>query len=394
MTHGDDTPGRRQCAACGETVPAARFCGACGADLDGRVTGWSVLLRPGVFANAHREPIWLPRISSTLLPRIPGRTRKPFRLGMIFVLLAIAFFSAVEKNGPLGVFAVIGWPLIFLIYTWESDVFRDIPARILAVSMMLGVASGVGWWLGSGKFIAGTYGVSTGSSLLLIIEGLNVGFLISLVGGVLMLLPAVVTRLFAVPVRESLDGFVLGAFGALWYSTAAATTILAPQFAEGLIKNQSAARMLEDAITYGVVGPIITIAAGGLLGLLLWFTPDRRDGRDPRRARAALAICALTAFLLYLAVWRVDVMSLPRTVDIPVKLALALLALITVRTAVQIALLHDAPDPADGDPILCVHCERVVPDMPFCVACGSAARASSRSSRRLRQEDRPVPEVV
>lgn len=394
MTHGDDPPGSRRCAACGESVPAARFCGECGADLPSRVTTWSVLLRPNVFANAHREPVWLPRISSTLLPRIAGQTRKPFRLGMIFVLIALAVFSALETNGPLGVFAVIGWPLIFLIYTWESDVFRDIPALILAVSMVLGIALGVGWWLGSSRFVAGSFGVSTGSSLLLIIEGLNVGFLISFVGGLLMLMPAVVTRLFAVPVRESLDGFVLGAFGALWYSTAAATTILAPQFTEGLINDQTSARMLEDAITYGVVGPIITIAAGGLLGLLLWFTPVRREGRNPRRVRMALGFCALTAFLLYVAVWAVDVMSLPRTVDIPVKLALAVLALLTVRTAVQIALLHEAPDSADGDPILCVHCERVVPDMPFCVACGSAARASSRSSRRLRRESPPVLEGV
>lgn len=394
MTQRDDTLDTRQCAACGETVPAARFCGECGADLNDRITTWSVLLRPKVFANAHREPIWLPRISSTLLPRIPGRTRTPFRLGMIFVLLAIAVFSALERNGLLGVFAVIGWPLIFLIYTWESDVFRDIPARILAVSMVLGVALGVGWWLGSGKLIAGSYGVSTASGLLLIIDALNVGFFISLGGGLLMLLPAVVTRLFAVPERESLDGFVVGAFGGLWYSTAAATTILAPQFTQGLIKNQTSARMLEDAITYGVTGPIITIAAGGLLGLVLWFTPNRRDGRDARRARTALTACAIAAFLLYVAVWAVDVMDLQQVLDIPAKIGLALLALVTVRTAVQIALLHEAPDHARDSPILCVHCERVVPDLPFCVACGCAARASSRSSRRLRREFPPVLEGI
>ena len=66
------------------------------------------------------------------------------------------------------------------------------------------------------------------------------------------------------------------------------------------------------------------------------------------------------------------------------------LALLLVRCAVQIALLHEAPDPATGAPVLCVHCERVVPDMPFCSACGAAARASSRTSRRMRRESPPV----
>lgn len=97
---------------------------------------------------------------------------------------------------------------------------------------------------------------------------------------------------------------------------------------------------------------------------------------------------------LYLAVWVVDTLALPRLLDIALKLAFALLALLLVRCAVQIALLHENPDPSTGDPILCVHCELVVPDLPFCAACGAAARASSRTSRRLRRQSPPVRDPV
>lgn len=380
----------RVCPACGSTVPAEVFCASCGAELAAPVSTWSILLRPRVFATAPREPIWIPRISSSLFPRIPFQTRKPFRVGLILCLVAIIVLASAEMNGPLGVIAVIGWPLLFLIYVWQSDGFRDKPLRILAVAMVLGVALGIGWWLSTGSIIAGSYGLSTGSSLLLVNEVLNVGLLISLGGGVLMLVPALVCRLFPMPVRESLDGFVIGAFGALWYSTASAATILAPQFAEGLIEQQGAGRMFEDAVTYGIVDPIVTTAAGGLVGLSLWFRPNRRAGRDPRRARTALTICTLLALGLYAAVWVADAVSVQRTIDLAAKITLAVLALLTVRCAVQIALLQEEPDPAGGESVLCVHCLKVVPDEPFCVACGAAARASSRSSRRLRRESPPV----
>ena len=382
----------RGCPACGSTVPAATFCGDCGARLADPVNFWSTLLRPRVFANAHREPIWAPRFSSGLFPRIAGAARAPFRIALILVAIAVVVLSMARINGPLGVMAIIGGPLLFLIYVWQSDVFRDVPARILITAMVLGVALGVGSWLSVGKLVAGSYGVSTGSGLLLLGDQLHVGFLISLGGAVLMLVPALITRMFSVPARESLDGFVVGAFGALWYSTAATTTILAPQFVEGLQEDQSADRLLQDSITYGIAGALLTTAVGGVVGVMLWFRP--RKGRNPRPARTALAVCAMLAVGSYLAVWFLDSLGLPRFVDMTAKLAVAVLALIVVRTAVQIGLLHEEPDRSGGDAVLCVHCERVVPDMPFCVTCGAAARASSRSSRRLRHEFPPVRQTT
>lgn len=388
----EDEVGVRGCPACDSVVPAARFCGHCGAELDRPVTGLRVMVRPRVYATAHREPVWLPRISSTLFPRFPGEIRKPFRIGLILVAIGILIFSALRLNAPLGVTATIGWPLLFLLYVWQSDVFRDVPLRILGIATALGIGLGVGWWLAAGEVLATSYGVSTASSLQLT-RVIHTGFLITLGGAALMLVPAFVTRLVPMPVRESLDGFVIGAAGALWYSTAATTTITAPSFVQGLSVGYSAGRMLQDAVTYGIVNPIVTTAAGGLVGLSLWFRPDRRPGRHPKRARGMLTAATLLAVGIYAAVWFVDAQALPRAADLLAKLTLAALALVTVRAAVQVALLHEAPDPATEVPLLCVHCEKVVPDLTFCVSCGVAARASSRTSRRLRHEDPPVREL-
>lgn len=348
-----------------------------------------ILLRPNAYAAASGEPVWAPWISSTCLPRLPGPMRRPFRLGLILVLATIAVLAAAQLTGPLGVTVTLGWPLLFAIYVWQTDVFRDLPLRVPAGAALLGAGLGLVWWLFAGRWLADSYDVSTGSALMLA-KVLNVGVLFTAGGAVLMLVPAVLTRLAGVPVRESLDGFAVGALGALGYLTASVTAIVGPQIVEGLVEERDARHLLEDAITYGVVSPITAIAAGGLVGMCLWFTPDRRSGRDPERARRALLLCTALGTPLYLAVWAVDALTLPRVLDLAIKLGLAVLALLLVRCAVQIALLHEAPDPATGAPLLCPHCERVVPDLPFCSACGVAARASSRTSRRRRRESPPV----
>ncbi len=390
MTEQDDEVATRCCPACQQNVPAAPFCGNCGAAAAVTPTRLRILLRPRTYATAHREPVWMPRVSSTYLPRVPGPMRRPFRIGLIFVLIVVIVCAEVRLQGPGGVTATIGWPLLFLIYVWQTDVFRDIPVRIMLTAMALGVGLGVGWWLAAGKWLAGSYGVSTGSALSLT-EVLNVGLAITAVGSILMLVPVAVCRLFPMRARESLDGFVIGAFGALWYSTAATTTIIAPQFAEGLIEDQTSARMLEDGISFGVVGPIVTTAAGGLAGLLLWFSPDRsRDRRGPA-ARKILGLCAVAGMALYMAAWMVDSLGLPAFTEMAVKLGIVVLALLLVRCAIQMALLHEQPDPWTGRPVLCAHCRTVVPDMPFCSSCGAATRASSRTSRRRLRESPPVP---
>lgn len=390
MTIADDVT-TRECPACRASVPAAKFCGECGAQAGVPVTTLSVLLRPRVYATAHREPVWSPRVTSTLFPRFPGRIRIPFRIGLICVLIAIVVLAVLRMNGPLGVTATVGWPLLFLLYVWQADGFRDIPPGVWATAMVVGIASGVGWWLTAGTLLADFYDVSTASSLALT-RVLNTGYLIMLGGAALMLAPAFLCRLIPVTVRESLDGFVVGAFGALWYSTASTTTIVAPQFAEGLIEDHSAGRMLQDSMTYGIVDPLVTTAAGGLVGLSLWFRSDERRSRLPGRTRGALLFCALGGVVSYVAVWTIDGLGLPRAVDVGAKLAVAALAVLIIRAGVQIALLHELKDVASGTPLLCVHCERVVPDLPFCSACGAAARASSRTSRRFRHEHPPVRE--
>lgn len=383
MTPPTDDPAP-QCAVCHLPAPAARpFCGWCGAAAGAPVTLPRTLLRPTVFAAAPREPILLPLVTSSLFTRLSEASRKPFRLGLFLVLATLVVFPLLRLHGPSVVMAALGVPLLFVIYLWQSDAFRDIPARALVIAAVLGAGLGAAWWWWAGVFVARAFDISLAAGAQLQ-RALNIGMPITTVGALLMLLPAVVVRLLRITSRESLDGFAVGALGALSYTAAGTLTWMGPQFTAGLLANYSPGRLIEETMLYGVVDPLTAAAAGGLVGLELWFRPSSRTSRHPKRLRAALAVMPAVVLAIYLAVFLVDAMQYPRATELGLNLVLTALALLTLRFSVQMALLHELTDTPGDSPVPCLHCDHLVPDMPYCPDCGAAARASSRTWRRAR----------
>lgn len=386
-----DEVSTRQCPACRTMVPAAEFCGRCGAQLDAPATAWRMLVRPEVFAAAPRERLPVPWLTSSLFPRLAAPARRPFALALALLLVAMIGLSAVRANIPVGAVAVLGGPVLFVLYLWQADALRDVPRRALVIAALTGAGTAVAWWEFAGRLLASSYGVTAAAGQALLNALAGAGLAATLVGAVLMVLPPVLVRLLRIPVEDCLDGFVIGACGALAHMAAATITWMMPQIVAGLLDPESALRLFEDAITYGVIDPLISVSLGGLVGLSLWFRPNPVDPQR-RNARLALTVCTATAALLYVSVWIVDALFPPVLaagrqgfLEQSVNLVLAVLALLAARLGLQIALLHGTPDTGTGQPLLCVQCEKVVPDMAFCPACGAAARASSRTSRRVRR---------
>ena len=376
------------CAGCGSRVPLGLFCGCCGAELDTPDARFP-WLRPEVFAVAPREAVWIPLVTSSLFPHLPQSYRKPFRIGMLILLGGLLGCAVLRLLGPLVIIAAWGVPLLFVLYLWQSDLLRDMPGHALAIAAAMGGVLGVGWVLLTGGVLARSFGIPMAAGFVL--QNLvGAGLVVSVGGGILMALPSVVVRLLRPPTRESLDGFVIGALGALAFTGAATTTRLAPQFVSGLIDDVRPLRLVVESVLYGVAAPLTAAATGGLLGILLWFRPGKRAGEHPGRVRAALLWFTGLVAVIYSALWVIDAARLPKPPQLALHILMALIALLAVRICVQLALLHEEPDPYSGDPVLCVHCDRVVPDMAFCPACGAAARASSRTSRCLRRESPPV----
>lgn len=388
MTDGsEDYHITRDCPVCHQAAPTVLFCGrfctGCGADLTAEAGMLRSVLRPRVFAAAPREQVWWPLITTTLFPRLVDSLRLPFRHALFLLVSMLVALSMLRLLAPLVIVTALGFPLLFLVYVWRSGALNRISNWALAISCGLGIGSSVAWWLWSSGRVAAAYGVplAVGAQLT---SSLEIGLVITLFSGVLMVLPAVVVRLLRVPVPECLDGFVIGALGALLFSAAGTITWFAPQFIAGLIDNFRPWRLFEEAYLYGFVDPLTSAAAGGLVGLALWFHPRADGGVSARRSRLALVLMAALGVGLYMAVYVVDGADLPRVVEEAALTMFTIASLMTVRVGVQLALLHEQPDPAVDQSVMCGQCRRVVPDTPFCPECGAAKQASPISLRGVR----------
>lgn len=392
MSDDDQVP-TAECRVCQTDVPAGQYCGLCGCHLTPRRGEGPDWLRLRDFGAAPDEHLLAPSPTSSLFPHLPQRSRTAFRWGLAVLLVTLAAFTLLRLPAALVTVAALGLPVLFVIYLWESDAFRDFGVRTLALTAALGVGLGLGWAL----LIEATITRSYESGLA---EGvdwdrmLRDGIAIPLGGVLLMLAPAVIVRILPPPTREALDGFVVGALGALAFTAASTLAHLAPQFGTGVVSRQPMQSLLVEAGIRGVAEPVTAAAAGGLIGAALWFRrPPSKQQQRPMLVRGVLVGFAVAVLTVCLALGVVDAAAPAQLLMLAMHLLLAGVALFLLRVGLHLALLHEAHDEIQADePLLCPHCGHVVPDMAFCPACGVATRASSRSSRRSRRTMRPVRE--
>ncbi|MDT5258015.1 MAG: hypothetical protein QOD10_3095 [Mycobacterium sp.] len=380
-----------RCAVCDTDVPAGAFCGTCGAHLSPQRGNGRGVLRPGAYGAAPGEHVLRLSVASSLFPHLPHRSRAAFRVALAVLFLTLIAFAFLGWQAPLIAVSALGFPLLFLLYLHESDVDDDLPVSTLAMTAALGVGLGVGWALLTGSIIADSYdvalseGTSEGHSIL---EGL-----IPAGSAILMVLPAVVVRLLRPASRESLDGFVIGALSAIAFVASATLTRLAPQLATGpTAQDQPVSALLAEAGIQGVAMPLTAAAAGGLVGVALWFT--RPAGMDRRPAVGLIAASFLVVLGLFLVLGLSEVTSFANGLHLGLHVLVAIVALLALRIGLQAALLHEAHDEMNPEAqVLCPHCDHVVPDTAFCPNCGVATRAASRTARAGRRtaEDVGVP---
>ena len=371
---GDGGVATMSCGACGTEVPAAAYCGACGAQLAESPAAGRDRLRLGAYAAAPGEQVVRLSVASSLFPHLPHRSRTAFRVGLAALFLLLIGLALMHWQAPMIAISALGLPLVFLLYLYEADLYRDLTLRSLVPTALLGIGLGVGWALATSTLVSSFYDVSLADAESRRLA-LVVGIAVPVGGAILMLVPAVVMR-FARPSQESLDGFVIGSLGAISFTAAATIIRLAPQFATGVVAdNPRAEVLLAQAGVQGVAVPLAAASMGGLVGAALWF------GRRNVVVSSVLGTLAVFALLGI-----TEVSPGLEGLHLGAHLMIAVIALLALRIGLQYCLLneeHDVPDPAGL--VLCPHCIHVVPDMAFCPNCGVAAAAASRTSRTARR---------
>jgi hypothetical protein len=174
---------------------------------------------------------------------------------------------------------------------------------------------------------------------------------------------------------------MFGGLGAAAFASGATLARYAPQFATSLLhRERPTLGLIVEAGIHGVAIPITSVAAGSLVGLTLWYR-RRSTYASEQHQRVHWLLIGLTSITLAILASEgmVDLHGVPALAALAIRFALAGIALLAVRVALQAALLHD-PQPIGDDASqvhhLCSHCEHVVPTMNFCPMCGAASLAS------------------
>ena len=147
--------------------------------------------------------------------------------------------------------------------------------------------------------------------------------------------------------------------------------------------------MLEDRISFRVVGPIVTTAAGTGPACCCGSARTVGDRRGPA-ARKIWGCAQLRGWrCTWLRGW--STLGLPAFTEMAVKLGIVVLALLLVRCAIQMALLHEQPGSLDRS----TGAVRALSDgragYAVLLVLRSRDEGVVRTSRRHLRESPPVP---
>ncbi|BDX31401.1 hypothetical protein TUM20985_19480 [Mycobacterium antarcticum] len=372
------------CRICDDAVPSGEFCGDCGATASPRHGDGPPWIRLSAFAAAPRERVLSPRVTSTIFPALPRRSRTAFGVALVVVIALIVGSAMLTWQAALIGVAAFGVPLLFLAYLRETGALAELSVGTIIVTAMLGIAFGVGWGLATDAFAAGTEDDALGlpvTTLRLLVTCLAIplGFVI------LLLAPMIVVRVWRSGVRRSLSGYTIGSFGALCFVSAGSLTRLAPQLAEGPIDDngRSPGYLVVAGLIEGLAIPLTAAAVAGAIGATLWFVP-RADSPDrPPWSRLTSPAPAIAfGIVVYLGLGLLDFFTPPNEVEMVVYAVLAVVALYVARVVVHATLLHEAPEVVVHR-TACPECGLANSNLPFCPGCGRAAGATARRTPSL-----------
>ena len=377
------------CPHCRREVPVATFCGACGAHLAHEAS--RATRRHHAYAAFPEEPVLRLVVTSSLFPHLPHRSKATFRaaVGLIVVVLVALALSGVEA--PAIAVSALGVPVLYLLYLYEiHDPARARLLPAVAVTILVAAALGVGWGIVGGHYVNEALGVSLDFSLVQP-SALAAALGVPAAAVVLVTLPALVVRVRTPNLSESLDGFVLGALGALAFVAAGTLTQQSSLLSAGQFAQASFTGTLAQVVIRGLCSPILAASLIGVFGASLWSTA-RTDGPAGHRWLGSVAIPLTTILVVEAGLGFADVARLSDAVLVVCHLFGTAVALLVTRVSLHYVLLHEQGPPEIEGLAVCPHCQFVVPTMRFCPHCGVARSATAPSRRTTPLE--PAPETV
>lgn len=373
-----------RCDHCAHDVPDGVFCTQCGAHQGTTKEFGNARKREHRYAAHPGEHVGQPSVFTTLFPHLGQHKIHEFRWAFIVGLAGILLLyvaGLITASILVSAFLV---PVLYLIYLYEAQVYRDEPAVVLGFTIGGGVIAGLILTLVErGLYnpfqfttnpLAGTT-ISVGGLLLL-------GLVFPLLQEIVKPLPALLLPNRA-DFPETVDGLVFGVAAGLGFS-----------LAETLVGNLATIISLPAHVNPGnwiytlaslaVFQPVLQGSATGMIVATIWrFRRGRLAGREIGGVVMALvahvAYSTGTTLLqdvaangLFILLWQATVVGA---------------LLIYVRYLLHYSLMEEAAHMGLAETV-CPNCHMHIVASGFCPNCGMALTASPHSvkgSRRARK---------
>ncbi len=374
-----------RCDHCAHDVPDGVFCTRCGAHQGTTGESGDARLREHRYAAHPNEHVVQPAIFTTLFPHLGQHKVHEFRWAFVVGLAGIVVLWIAGLITAAILVAAFLVPVLYLIYLYEAQVYRDAPAIVLGFTIGGGAVVGLivtlieravfNPYSGIGNPLHNT-GIDIGAVLFL-------GLLVPIAQEVLKPLPALfMTNRAQFP--ETVDGLVFGVAAGLGFSVAeslvafsTALTTLPPHLTPGT--------WIYDLTTLAVFQPLLQGSATGMIVAAVWrFRRGRLAGREI--GGVAMALLAHVAFSLGTILLK-DSAANPLFVLVWQAVVVGAL-LIYVRYLLHHALMEEAAHMGFAETI-CPNCHRHIVASGFCPNCGVALTAAPNAIKRAR---RPVAE--
>jgi hypothetical protein len=314
-------------------------------------------------------------VVSSLFPHLPRSSHLFFRIALALGAAVIAGLAAARLFPLALIAAAMLLPVLVVLYLLDVNVYEDEPAWALALTIVWGALTGVGFGL---LALAVTPSAAElvvhGDSQYLVGQGLVLPFcgLLVLLGG-----PLVLLRYHRF--NSVLDGVTFGACSAAAFGGAQAITYGFHVLSAGIRPNGAILPWIWRLLSLGFGMPILTMGAAAAACAALWLRY-----RAPARDAQALGplshpTAALPVAALLVMGGAVGATFLPAGGWLGWLVAFDIVAIVLLRRAIHVGLLEESLEIPIGPEFTCPNCGEQTARHTFCSNCGISLQALPKS---------------
>ena len=370
-----------RCDHCSHDVPDGVFCTRCGAHQGTTMESGNAKTREHRYAAHPGEHVAQPSVITTLFPHLGHHKVHEFRWAFIAGLAGVLVLYLAGLITAAILVSAFLVPVLYLIYLYEAQVYRDEPAIVLGFTIGGGIVAGIVFTV----FERIVYNPFQYTANPLANAGVNIGGLLIL-GLLFPVVQEAVKPLpaFFLPNRkdfpETVDGLVFGIASGLGFSLAEAL-IGFSSVVTSLPAHVAPGNWIYDLTTLAVFLPLLQGSTTGMIVAAIW---RYRRGRLGEREIGAVAAAVLAHIAFSAGTEVLKATSVNALFILIWQAAIVGAVLIYIRYLLHHALLDEAAHMGFAETV-CPSCHMHIVASGFCPNCGMALTAAPNAVKRSRR---------